>query len=199
MKALLLALAVLAPLESADAWVQRQAQAARVPALEGPMHVASRIGRPVVVFGALLAIAVLDDAGGVRVARLSLLALAPLNLVVEGVKRAVRRPRPDGQHDPGNSSFPSSHAANAFALAAVFARRWRRAGAAVWLAAAIVAVSRIYLNRHFASDVIVGAGLGVVIAAWAIGWGGRWADARGPRVSSGDAPPDVSETPVAAG
>ena len=199
MRALLLALAILGPLETADAWIQRRVQAARVPALEAPMEAASRVGRPVVVLGALLAIAVLDGTGGIRVARLSLLALAPTNLAVEGLKRVVRRARPDGERDPANSSFPSSHAANAFALAAVFARRWRRVGAAAWLAAAVVAVSRIYLNRHFASDVIVGAALGVASAAWAARWGARWAAGPGPRTPSGVGRSAMRETTVAAG
>jgi undecaprenyl-diphosphatase len=114
----------------------------------------------VVVLGALLGIAVIDATEGVALARVALIAAGVVNLVVEGIKRGTERVRPDGDRNPANSSFPSSHAANAFALAALLARRWRRGAAAFWIGAAVIAVSRVYLNRHFASDVLVGAVLG---------------------------------------
>ncbi len=63
----------------------------------------------------------------------------------------------------GNTSFGSSHAAASFAVAAVFADRFDPAIG--WLSygvATAVAASRVYTDKHFASDVIVG-GL--------IGWG----------------------------
>jgi undecaprenyl-diphosphatase len=127
------------------------------------MRGASDVGRPALLFGGLLAIAVFDVAGP-GTARLALAALLPTNLVVEGMKRAVNRTRPDGERKRSNASFPSSHAANAFALAWVFARRWRRPSAAFWLAAGVVAFSRLYLNRHYLSDVVVGAAVGIACA-----------------------------------
>ena len=90
-----------------------------------------------------------------------------MNLAVEGLKRLTYRARPDGEHKRSNAAFPSSHAANAFALAAVLARRWRRAAPALWLLAALIAFSRIYLNRHFTSDAVVGSVIGLV-GAWAV-------------------------------
>lgn len=63
----------------------------------------------------------------------------------------------------GNSSFGSAHSAASFAVAAVFADRFDPAIG--WLSygvAAAVAASRVYTDKHFASDVLVG-GL--------IGWG----------------------------
>lgn len=62
-----------------------------------------------------------------------------------------------------DTSFPSAHAAASFAVATVFAERFEPPVA--WLAyglASAVAVSRVYTDKHFASDVVVG-GL--------IGWG----------------------------
>jgi undecaprenyl-diphosphatase len=173
MKPLLLVLAFLGPIQRLDDSAIAAVQAARSPALERPMRAASDAGRPVVVLGGLLAVALLDGAQGVTTARLALLVLLPTNLIVEGLKRATDRTRPDGEHKPSNASFPSSHAANAFALAAVLARRWRRWAPAFFVVAGIVAISRVYLNRHYVSDVVVGAVIGVACAFLVEAWQAR--------------------------
>lgn len=164
MRLLLLVVSLLGPLLDADARLERWVQLLRSPRLERPMRFASDIGQPSVVLGTLLLIAVLEPASGVHVARVALLALIPTNLAVEAVKRATERPRPDGERNPANSSFPSSHAANAFALAAVLARRWRRPGVLFFLGAATIAFSRVYLNRHYPGDVIAGVLIGLGFA-----------------------------------
>jgi membrane-associated phospholipid phosphatase len=181
-RVLLLALALLNPLERLDQATAREVQAARRPALEGVMRGATSVGRPPVVAAGLAAVALLDLAGGGGwgTVRLAVVTLAGTNLVVEALKRSVGRPRPDGERRPSNSSFPSSHAANAFALACVLARRWRR-GLPLFLALAlVVAFSRMYLNRHFLSDVVAGALIG---ATWA--WvASRWLPLRRPAVAT---------------
>ena len=164
MRALVLALALLAPIESLDIVIQQAVQAHRTGWLERPMRAATDIGKPGVVAGALLGIAVLDVAEGVPLARVALVSAAVVNSVVEGIKWSTNRTRPDGDHKRSNSSFPSSHAANACALAVLFARRWPRCGALFYAGAAMAAFSRVYLNRHFASDVIVGALLGALLS-----------------------------------
>jgi membrane-associated phospholipid phosphatase len=168
MKELVLALALLAPLERLDANLQQVVQAHRAGWLERPMRAATEVGKPVVVTSALLGIAVFDLAEGVPLARVALVSAVVVNLVVEGVKRATNRTRPDGDDNRANSSFPSSHAANAFALAVIFARRWRRGAPWFFVAALVVSASRVYLNRHFTSDVVagavIGAGLTLVVA-----------------------------------
>lgn len=158
-----MAVLLLAGIPTLDREVRDAMQAARSPWLEGVMRGASNVGKPAVVFGGLLAVAVLD-AEGVAVARAGLLALLPTNLAVEGLKWTVRRVRPDGDRNPANSSFPSSHAANAVALSIVFARRWPRGATYFWMGAALIAFSRVYLNRHYFSDVLAGAALGTVLA-----------------------------------
>lgn len=166
MKTLVLLLSLLTPVEQADSTLQQAMQQHRVPALERTMRTASDIGKPVVVFGVLLAIAVCDVAQGVPLARVALVSAAVVNLAVEVIKRTTDRTRPDGERKRSNASFPSSHAANAFALAVLFCRRWPKGSILFLGGATLVAVSRVYLNRHFTSDVVAGALLGAGLALW---------------------------------
>ena len=163
---LFLVLAFLGPVGQVDLFVQRGIQGVRTPALERPMRFATEIGQPVVCLGVMLGIAVLGGPAGVLTVRQALVAGVPTNLAVELIKRGFNRARPDGEHKRSNASFPSSHAANAFVFAAVFSGRWRRGAWGFWTGAAVVAFSRMYLNRHFLSDVVVGAAIGAAFA-WA--------------------------------
>jgi undecaprenyl-diphosphatase len=66
---------------------------------------------------------------------------------------------------PDSTSFPSGHAATAFAAATAVALVYPRLRVPVLLIAALVALSRVYLGVHYWSDVLVGSAVGV-----AIGW-----------------------------
>ena len=81
-------------------------------------------------------------------------------MLVEPLKFAVGRPRPDGSN---NQSFPSGHAAITFATATVIERHlgWRKSLLAYGIAS-YVAASRIHDNRHYLSDVVFGAAVGTI-------------------------------------
>ena len=67
-------------------------------------------------------------------------------------------------------SLPSSHAARAFAVAAVFADRYDHPVPLIlYSTATAIGLSRIVLNEHFASDVLAGAALGFAIGK-ALSW-----------------------------
>lgn len=69
-----------------------------------------------------------------------------------------------------DKSFPSSHAARSFAVAAVFADAYPQpVPFLVYTGAALISLSRIHLNEHFASDVLAGAVLGFVVGK-ALSW-----------------------------
>lgn len=79
--------------------------------------------------------------------------------LTQAIKFSVRRERPDGSN---KHSFPSGHASATFASATVLQRHlgWR-AAVPTYTVATYVALSRLQENRHFLSDVVFGAALGV--------------------------------------
>ena len=180
---LALALTLLGPVEQLDGEVQRAVQSWRRPELEAPMRTASGSGHGALVLGGLLAVAIAGGPAGPATARAAIVVLAPVNLVVEALKWSVNRRRPDGERRRSNSSFPSSHAANAAGIALVFGRRWRRLSPGFWLLAVLVGFSRMYLNRHFLSDVLCGVAIGVGVGWYTFAWlrarGWTWEE-RGP-------------------
>jgi undecaprenyl-diphosphatase len=182
-----LLVSALAPIGRLDREVRSAVQRGRHPALEGVMQLSSHGLEGWRLVALLGAIALIDRAAGPATVGLALVAAVPTNLTVEGLKRLVQRPRPNGKPSPSNSSFPSSHAANAFALAVILSRRWRR-GWPVFLALGLlVAYSRIYLDRHYLSDVLVGAAIGAASAALTVRWLGNRLLPAGPR-PGGSAP-----------
>ena len=87
-----------------------------------------------------------------------------------GIKQAVRRDRPTGEC----CSFPSGHSTVTFATASVLERHFGyRASWPMWIIAGYVATSRLIDNRHFASDVVFGAALGVASGWTVVGRHGR--------------------------
>ncbi len=70
-------------------------------------------------------------------------------------------------------SFPSNHATNAFALAVFFAVSNRRLAIPLFLLAALVGYSRIYVGVHYPTDVLAGAVLGAMIGL-AFGGCSKW-------------------------
>src|SRR5262249_34798610 len=83
--------------------------------------------------------------------------------LVQVLKATVRRTRPDGSDD---RSFPSGHAATSF-MAATVAQRYYgwKAGVIGYSAATFIAFSRSRENKHWASDLTVGATLGYLVGS----------------------------------
>lgn len=121
---------------------------------------------------------------GVKKGLLCLLAIGIMIYATDQICSSVIRPmicriRPSSPDNPisyflhfvneyrGNKyGFPSSHAANTFALATflslLFKNRRLMIGLTIW--AALVSYSRIYLGVHYPTDILVGALIGSGLA-----------------------------------
>jgi undecaprenyl-diphosphatase len=64
---------------------------------------------------------------------------------------------------PTSLSFPSAHSSTSFAAARGFSPLVPRARTPLHVAAACMALSRVYLGVHYPSDIAVGALLGTAI------------------------------------
>ncbi len=170
------ALFVAWPLQALDDAARLSLQDTRSPVLEPVARALTNHSRTALAVAA--AVGLVAGGGARAVAIEALVALVPVNLAVEGLKRATFRARPDGQRKRSNAAFPSSHAANAFAVATVLARRWRRAALPAFALAAAVAWSRVYLDRHWLSDVTAGAALAIALTLAVLGW---WDASRRPK------------------
>jgi len=105
------------------------------------------------------------------------LALGCESLVVnQGVKRLFRRERPTTNGDdrfnmrrPRTSSFPSGHASSA-TFAAILLTSFSSGPIVIlwWVIAATVALSRIVVRIHHASDIIGGIVTGAILAGIAL-------------------------------
>jgi len=119
-----------------------------------------------------------DNRRAARVGLTSLKAISVTAVFTYAFKFAFQRYRPQDNQPPdpriwegpfgsySHTSFPSGHSSVVFAAAAVFASEYRET---IWVPilsyslASLAAVSRVYDDAHWASDVIFGSALGFFI------------------------------------
>ncbi len=93
------------------------------------------------------------------------ISIATVASLVNGIKYSVKRERPDNSR---KTSFPSGHTANAFLIATMFYKEYGMlspwVGIGSYASASTVAVMRMLNNRHWMSDVLFGAGIGIFSA-----------------------------------
>ena len=115
-----------------------------------------------------------------RVAREGMEALAFSTVVAQALKYSIARERPATTDDPysfnksranGNGlSMPSGHSQAAWSVLSVVALEYQDVPGVTPVAfgaAALCAMSRVYDNRHWTSDVFAGSALGFA-SAWAV-------------------------------
>src|SRR5215213_3354450 len=110
------------------------------------------------------------------------LALLASGVANGSLKYSVGRERPNETDDPGRfvpfnrenrwQSFPSGHATVAFSLAASISEEAREpwVTGVAYGTAALVGWSRVYDDRHWTSDVVGGALVGVVMSRATLAW-----------------------------
>ena len=127
-----------------------------------------------VVGGFYLVGALADNENSMQVAQDSLAAsLIASGIVTPAIKLVTGRSRPRDNSgvyhfkpfSNGNSSFPSGHTTEAFALASVISDHYDE----TWVTctsysiASLVGLARTYHQAHFASDVVAGAMIGTLV------------------------------------
>jgi membrane-associated phospholipid phosphatase len=125
---------------------------------------------------ALLAAAFLWRRGHRRVAMRCLVVPAASMLIYETAKRIYARARPPGIGGitEGAFSFPSAHATASAAVCATLAYLFWREGfirrSTAWIVTIVppllIGSSRLYLDRHWTTDVLGGWSVGFLIAAY---------------------------------
>lgn len=110
-------------------------------------------------------------------------AMAVSGILTLGIKCIAGRSRPDDDVDTNQfncfegtgfekASFPSGHTSTAFALAAVISDEYNTPLVNIlsYGTAAAVGFGRVYQEKHWASDVLAGAALGIVVGKGISKW-----------------------------
>ena len=166
-----------AGLHRLDAAAYAAVATTHTPALDAPLAAVSHAADLSRLW--LAAAAGLTVAGGPRGRRAAGTGLAAIGvtsaIVNLGLKPLGRRARPDREGHgvpaarhvpvPASTSFPSGHAASAFAFATAAGSVLPGARPALGGAAALVAYSRVHTGVHYPGDVLAGALTGAVLGA----------------------------------
>ena len=139
--------------------------------------------------GIAAAVAVAGGRRGRRAALEGVVAIGVTSAAVNlGVKPIARRRRPDRARParfedrhvpmPRSASFPSGHAASAFAFAYALGRHLPALAVPIRLLAAAVAYSRVHTGVHYPGDVVIGSVTGAGTAAMVAAVADRAARAR---------------------
>lgn len=146
----------------------------RAPWLTGTMEATSKLGETRNALFGLCFFAFFGTPAGQVTAKLAAVSVLGSGLFAGALKWITRRERPEPmQEQSHNTSFPSQHASGAAAVAVLVARRHPRLAWAVTAFALLMGLSRIYLGRHFPTDVLTGFLLGA-ISSWLVLRGERW-------------------------
>jgi undecaprenyl-diphosphatase len=145
----------------------------RAPWLDRAMNLGTQLGETKTGLFGLVFFGFFGPVQAQVTAKLAAVSVGTASVLTVATKWIVNRERPEGVTPRSNSSFPSAHAVGAAAVAVLVSKRHGRLGALAWAIALWVGVSRVYLGRHYPTDVLSGFLLGT-ITSWLVLRGERW-------------------------
>jgi len=134
------------------------------PQIRSVMEAITDLGDGEAMLGLLLLLVAFGDEQKFEAGKLMTSAFIGTSATIFALKQATRRKRPLEEKVGLSSSFPSGHSGNAFVIATILGYEYPRLRIPLYVGATLVAFSRIYLGRHYPSDVLVGATLGTLIS-----------------------------------
>ncbi len=126
------------------------------------MEVTTEFGHYRSIMGLSILLMAYGDEAHRNTGRLLSSAYLSTGVVTYGIKQLVRRKRPLDDM-LGNPAMPSGHASIAFSAATILGYRYPKWRIPLYIGAGLVGFSRVYLGRHYTSDVLVGAVIGTTM------------------------------------
>lgn len=97
-----------------------------------------------------------------KIVKLATISFLGGSLLSFGLKGIVNRERPNKEFTSRfNSSFPSGHMVNYFSIAHIFSKEYPKYRLYLYSFGLILGFSRIYLKKHYFTDVVAGIILGI--------------------------------------
>ena len=127
----------------------------------------SRLGDYRGVMGASILLMAYGNESHQETGKLLSSAYMGAGIITFGMKRLIGRKRPLDE-TLGNPAMPSGHASITFSVATILGYRYPKWRIPLYIGAGLVSFSRVYLGRHYTSDVVVGAAIGTAtgILVW---------------------------------
>ena len=129
--------------------------------LDEATPVVQYMGDPRLYFGLCALLCAFGDEKMSETGKLAFTGYLGSGGVVYALKEIIGRPRP--LNDAEKNSFPSGHTAFAFTLATIAGYQHPKLRIPLYLGAVGTAFSRVYLGRHYPSDVFAGAIVGTLM------------------------------------
>ena len=137
--------------------------------LDNTVPVIQLMGDPKGYWGTCLLLCAFGNEKMFETGKLASAGYAETGLIVFALKETVRRSRPQNNNE--NDSFPSGHSAFAFTMATIMSHQYPKLRIPLYLMAVGTGFSRVYLGRHYPSDVLVGAIIGTLVGVQIIHFG----------------------------
>lgn len=126
------------------------------------MEGVSRFGDYRAVLGASALLMAYGNDSHRETGKLLFSAYTGAGVITYGMKRLIGRKRPLDA-TLGNPALPSGHASIVFSVATILGYKYPKLRIPLYIGAGLVSFSRIYLGRHYTSDVVTGAAIGTTM------------------------------------